>query len=120
MYLRICYFSLLIISLNCLKGNAQTYNDGTIEYDVFLIGNKDSLSAQFLKNAYMVLYIRGHQSRSELHTSLGSTTTIYDEKNGNAIILNEYGGQRIMVRLSSDQYQSIHKKYRNEIGRAHV
>jgi hypothetical protein len=68
---------------------------------------------QFFKNAYMRLYIRGQQTRSELHTGLGNTTTIYDEKKGNAVMMNEYGGQHVLVRLSTEQYKLINKKYAN-------
>jgi hypothetical protein len=94
---------------------AQTYNDGTIEYDIILSGDTDTLSARLFKNAYMILYVRGQQTRTELHTSLGNTITIYDEKKGNAVILSEYGGQRVMVRLSPEQYKSANNKYLNPV-----
>jgi hypothetical protein len=92
---------------------AQTYNDGTIEYDVILAGNADPETFSMFQNAYMILYIRGHHTRTEIHTSLGNTITLYDENKGDAVILNEYGNQRVMVRLSPDQYKKVNKKYLN-------
>jgi GLPGLI family protein len=111
--MRIIAFLLILNLLSPGNSIAQTYNDGTIEYDIILDGLRDSNAIRIFKNAYMVLYIRGHQTRSELHTSMGITTTIYDEKNGGAVILNEYGNQRVMLRLSSDQYKLVNKKYRD-------
>jgi hypothetical protein len=105
------FFTLLIFFVFPLFCQAQTYNDGIIEYDIILSGDADTLSSRLFKNAYMILYVRGQQTRTELHTSLGNTITIYDEKKGNAVILSEYGGQRVMVRLSPDQYKSANKKY---------
>lgn len=107
-------FSFLFLFISSYT-NAQTYNDGKIEYDVMLAGDADTATVSLFQNAYMILYIRGYQTRTEVHTNLGTTTTIYDEKKGTAVILNEYGNQHVMVRLSSDQYKIANKKYQNPV-----
>jgi hypothetical protein len=104
-----CFFVFFIVS----GVYAQTYNDGTIEYDVTLAGDADPETSRMFQNAFMILFIRGHHTRTEIHTSLGNTITLYDENKGDAVILNEYGNQRVMVRLSPDQYKKVNNKYLN-------
>jgi GLPGLI family protein len=89
------------------------YNDGMIEYSVSVAGNKNAGYAAYLQDASMQLYIRGMHTRSELKTGLGTTITILDQQVGSAVILNEYGGQKIMLNLKPEEYKKANSKYDN-------
>jgi GLPGLI family protein len=107
-----CLFIWLLFVV--FKMNAQAvYNDGLVSYDVTIAGSDNPTYLAYFKDASMKLYLRGMKARSELKTALGSTTTIHDKQTGNAVILNEYGDQKIMVKMNAAQYKQVNKKYEN-------
>jgi GLPGLI family protein len=110
----IFFYIFLFISIYSL--NAQTvYNDGLIQYSISVVEGSNTASLQYLKGATLKFYIRGMQTRSELNTTLGSTTTILDQQTGGAVVLSDYGDQKIMVRMNSEQYKQTNKKYLNPL-----
>ena len=84
-----------------------TYHDGAVQYEIITNGGK---SAELLKNATFNIYIRGTQSKTELITPFGKTITYFDEKSGQAIQLNDYGNQRLMVKMNENEYRELNRR----------
>lgn len=103
-----------ILSLFFISIQAQpVFNDGQILYSINIVGSDNPTYVSYFKDATMKLYIRGMQTRTELKTALGNTITIYDKQTGNAVILNEYGDQKMMVKMNKEQFKLANKKYEN-------
>jgi hypothetical protein len=104
------FFTFLVLN----AFSQPVYNDGAIEYSVSVVGS-DLNTNEYFKNIIMKFYLRGTQTRSELYTSIGNTVTIHDNQTGSAVLLNDYGSQKIMVRMNADQYKQANKIYENPI-----
>ena len=93
--------------------NAQrTISEGTFVYDI-VIQPKDgkAKSPTGLNGAKTYVYLKGGLSRTEMISSLGNETIIYNSKIGDAAILKEYSGQKLMVTLNKDNWAERNKKY---------
>jgi GLPGLI family protein len=58
-------------------------------------------------------YIKGNLSRAEVNSSSFSSTTIYDSKAGSGVILKEVNGQKLLIRLNSENWEEKNSKYDN-------
>jgi GLPGLI family protein len=103
----------VILVLATVIGKAQKqFTEGTIVYDVTVkTGSNEPQSADLLDGATQKVFLKGNMSRTEMSSLLGSSTTIHDAKNGTAIRLNEYGDQKIMTRLTKENFIEANKKY---------
>jgi hypothetical protein len=54
--------------------------------------------------AVHTVYIKGNKSRSEMTTPLFSSTTIFDANTGFAVILKEVSGQKLLIRLTPENW----------------
>ena len=100
--------SFLCLSFYCFNSFSQiTYHDGAVQYEIITNGEK---SADLLRNSTFNVYIRGTQSKTELITPFGKTITYFDEKTGEAIQLNEYGNQRLMVKMNETEYRELNRR----------
>lgn len=102
--------SALVISLK--SWSQKTISEGTVVYSISVEGKKsDKKTESVLNGAKSVLYLKGNSSRTEMISSLGNETTIYNAKTGNAVILREYSGQKLMITLSKDNWNEKNKKF---------
>lgn len=103
----------LMLMLVTVLGNAQKqFSEGTIVYDVTVkTGSKEPQTADLLDGATQKVFLKGNLSRTEMSSLLGTSTTIHDAKNGTAVRLNEYGDQKVMVRLTKENFIEANKKY---------
>lgn len=62
-------------------------------------------------NATHTIYIKGNKSRSEMTNALYSSTTIFDANTGSAVILKEVNGQKLLIRLSPENWQEKNRMY---------
>jgi GLPGLI family protein len=100
----ICMFSIT---------NAQKLvNEATITYNIS-ITSADSKTdlGRSLDGAQLVLYIRGNQSRSDMNSSLGTESTLFDSKSGKGFILKEYSGQKLMITLNKENWLQKNQAY---------
>ena len=67
--------------------------------------------ADAFDGAVTTVYIKGHLSRSEMTSALFSSTTIHDAKAGTAIALREVSGQKLLIRMSAENWNEKNKKY---------
>ena len=84
----------------------KTISEGTIVYDI-TIQSGGALPQK--GDASKTVYLMGSSSRTDQVTFLGNETNIHDAKSGNAVILKEYSGQKLMITLSKDNWASKNK-----------
>lgn len=90
----------------------KTISEGTFTYDILIKPkNNTAQPTGNLNGAKTTIYIKGGLSRMDMVSALGAETTIYNAKIGNAIILKEYSGQKLMITLTSENWQSKNKKF---------
>lgn len=90
----------------------KTVSEGTLVYDIVIqSGNKEPQMADALDGGTVTVYIKGGQSRSDMVSALGKETTIHDTKTGNAVILKEYSGQKLMITLTKENWGQKNKTY---------
>ena len=90
----------------------RTISEGTIVYDITIqpknVANKVNSA---LNGAKTTVYLKGGLSRTEMTSSLGTETTIYNAKIGNSVILKEYSGQKLMITLTKENWDARNKKF---------
>jgi GLPGLI family protein len=88
----------------------KTISEGTLVYDIVIqSGNKEPQMSDALDGGTVTVYIKGAQSRSDMVSALGKETTIHDAKSGNAVILKEYSGQKLMITLTKENWEQKNK-----------
>jgi len=84
----------------------------TLVYDTEITtGSKDPKLADAFDGATTTIYIKGPQSRSEMVSALFTSTTIHDSKAGTAVVLREVSGQKLLIRLTADDWTDKNKRY---------
>jgi GLPGLI family protein len=105
--------SVFLCSLVLLQANAQKrLTEATITYDIVIsTKNTSPKVADLLDGAISVIYLKANSSRSEMISSLGSQSTIIDGKTGNVTVLKDYGEQKYMIKMTSQEWKESNKKY---------
>lgn len=107
---------ILLFSLGMLSAIAgmsqKTLSEGAVFYDVSVqTGSSQPQMADMFDGATAVLYLRGSLSRSELNSALGSTSTIFDHRNGTGLVLRDFGSQKLLIRMNRANWGDKNKKY---------
>ncbi len=107
------YLSILIGLMAASGLNAQRrLTEATISYDIVInTSSAKPQAADLLDGATSVIYLKGNSSRAEMISSLGTQATIIDGKTGNVAILKEYGEQRYMINMSTENWKQSNQKY---------
>ena len=87
----------------------KTISEGTLIYS--LSSPSKSSQSDPLSGATSTTYLKGTLSRTDMVSSLGKETTIYDAKSGTGSILKEYSGQKLMITLTKDNWNNLNKKF---------
>lgn len=105
----------LIIALIASVGQLhaqQAYNEGLVSYNIAVnTGNNEAKAADLLDGATQKIWFKGVNTRTELTSILGKTVTLHDSKAGNAVVMNEYGDQKILIRMTKENYEDRNSKY---------
>jgi GLPGLI family protein len=106
----ILFISFLLITFS---SNAQrTLNEGTLVYNMSVeTGSGEPKMADMLDGATTTISIKGNQSRVELLSGLGREATIYNAATQSGVILKDYSGQKLMITLTSKDWEDNNKKY---------
>jgi GLPGLI family protein len=83
----------------------------TVAYDYVVSSNSGEKTASTADMATNTIYIKGNMSRSEMKNSLYQSTTIYDANANRGVILKEVSGQKLLIRVSPDNWDEINKPY---------
>ena len=62
-------------------------------------------------NATTAYYLKGNLSRAEVNSSQFSSVTIYDSKAGTGVILREVNGQKLLIRLTEENWNQKNSRY---------
>ncbi len=90
----------------------KTISEGTIYYDIAIqTGSKEPQMADAMDGATTTVYLKGSKSRTDMVNALGNETNIHDSKTGNAVILKEYSGQKLMITLTKENWEEKNKAY---------
>lgn len=103
---------LLMLSSAVFSFAQKTISEGTMVYDIVIqSGNKEPQMSDALDGGTITVLLKGGQSRSDMVSALGKETTIHDTKTGNAVILKEYSGQKLMITLTKENWETKNKSY---------
>lgn len=84
----------------------------TLVYDAKVTtGNTEPKMADAFDGATTTIYLKGHQSRSEMVSALFSSTTVHDAKTGTAVVLREVSGQKLLIRMNAKDWQQKNARY---------
>lgn len=110
--------NILITLFILLLGNDMIFaqkiiSEGTLCYNI-RIQNADK-GNEITDSATSTVYLKDGLSRTDMINSLGSETTIHNNKDGSAIILKQYSGQKLMITLTKQNWAEKNKKYQGLI-----
>ena len=105
-----------VIGVVCLLGafsaKAQkTVSELTMVYDYSVVPQDGTMKSDASVKATHTVYIKGNKSRSEITDPQFSSTTFYDGTTGLAVILKEVSGQKLLIHLSSANWQDRSRPY---------
>ena len=105
-----------LISLSVLVASfaiaQKRVSELTLVYDTEITtGSKDPKLADAFDGAKTTIYIKGNESRSEMVSALFTSTTIHDAKTGTAVVMREVSGQKLLIRLTADDWKDKNKRY---------
>jgi len=105
-------FIAAFILLTSASFGQKILSEGTVVYDVSVqTGSNQPQMADMFDGASATLFLKGGLSRSEMKSALGSSVTIHDNKSGQAFVLREYGTQKLLIKMTRDNWNDKNKKY---------
>jgi GLPGLI family protein len=108
--------SILILTLSLFFVHAEAQkkvSELTLVYDASVTtGNAEPKMADAFDGATTTIYLKGNMSRSEMVSALFSSTTIHDSKTGNAVVLREVSGQKLLIRMTAENWQQKNQRYK--------
>ncbi|MFT4022615.1 MAG: DUF4412 domain-containing protein [Flavihumibacter sp.] len=104
--------TILITGFALLTQAQKKVTDLTVVYDAVVnTGSDQPKMADAFDGATTTVYIKNQLSRTEMTSSLATFTTIHDSKNGTAVVLQEVGGQKLLIRMQADDWNDRNRKY---------
>ncbi|MBC6490069.1 hypothetical protein ACFSQD_07040 [Flavihumibacter stibioxidans] len=102
-----------ILAAGLLSVQAQKkVADLTVVYDAVInTGSVEPKLADAFDGATTTVYLKGSFSRSEMVSALASFTTIHDARTGAGVVLQEVGGQKVLIRMTADDWKDKNRKY---------
>jgi GLPGLI family protein len=92
----------------------KIFSEGMMVYDILVqTGSSKPQMADVFDGAKTMIYVKGVHSRVEMINALGTSTTFFDSRAGNGILLKEYGTQKIMIEMNRAQWDDQNSKYDN-------
>ncbi|MEY3432143.1 MAG: hypothetical protein RL131_79 [Bacteroidota bacterium] len=96
-------FWILTLMATIQVSHAQKrFSEGTLIFDVTTHVKEKQLGEVALSSHQL----KGGHSRVEFKSSLGSSTSIFDEREGNGVILKEYGAQKVLIPFDKLQWEA--------------
>jgi hypothetical protein len=85
--------------------------EGTITYKLQCSGASKEETGILAGTAY-ILSLKGSRVRTDFTGVLGSTTTIYSSLSHAGALLEEYGQEKILIRMTKDDFEDLGKPYK--------
>ena len=108
--LRIISLVVFLLAGNRSSFAQRTIAEGTIIYDMVIQGGN---TLPHNGDASNTVYLKGSNSRTDMVSPLGNESTIHDAKVGNAVILKEFSGQKLMIKLTKENWITKNKAYKD-------
>ena len=107
------YCLVILLALTGVGAQAQKIlSEGAIVYDVSVqTGSSQAKMADVFDGATATVFIKGSQSRTDLKSAIGNSSTIYDSRAGSGVVLREFGAQKLMIRMNRQNWADKNKKY---------
>lgn len=110
-------FKGLVISLLLFGNNVKAQkqlSEGTLQYDISIVSSRNEAPlTNSLNGATLIIYVKPSFSRTEMKSSLGTETTVYDNRSGIGFILKEYSGQKLMISMNATNWAEKNRLYEN-------
>ena len=88
--------------------------EGSLLYTITIeSGKTETPVVNSLNGAELTLYLKPYASRSEMKSSLGIESTVYDNRSASGYILKEYSGQKLMISMNEANWSQKNKMYEN-------
>jgi len=108
---RYLLLSFLLLTVQFVEAQ-KLLSEGSIQYTISLKeDSKDTVLASYFKGALSVIYLRGSQSRTDIKTALGVTTSIFNSKTNEGVILREFQSQKLLIRMNAANWAEKNKKF---------
>lgn len=103
---------IVFILLSSVGWSQKKVSELTLVYDATITtGSNEPKMADAFDGATTTIYLKGNLSRSELSSALFSSTTIHDAKTGTAVVLREVSGQKLLIRMTPENWAEKNRKY---------
>ncbi len=90
----------------------KSVSELTVTYDITIqTESKNPNIINMFNGATTTIYLKQNSHRTDQVNGLGTTSTIYDGKNSSAVILKEYGKQKMLIKLTSKNWTDYNAKY---------
>jgi GLPGLI family protein len=95
------------------KGIAQkSFLEGSLMYNITIMSSKsETTEINSLNGATLQVFLKPNQSRTEMKSSVGIETTVYDSKINKGFILKEYSGQKLMISMNANNWAEKNRLY---------
>lgn len=97
-------FGLLLFIFLQLNAQQRVVAECTIHYAITEDGTNSSSSTK-------TVFIKANDSRMDIVSSSFSQSIFYDKASGNAVVLREFGNNKVMTKLSKSQWIEKNKKF---------
>ena len=74
-------------------------------------GSSDKDMMESLKQSTKTVYIKGNDSRTDLNSPSFSQSLIYNKNTGTAVVLREFGNNKLMTRLDNAKWLKENKRF---------
>ena len=86
--------------------------EGSLFYNISIISDKsETPGINSLNGATLQIFLNPNQSRTEMKSSVGVETTVFDSKLKKGFILKEYSGQKLMISMNAANWADKNKLY---------
>lgn len=97
-------FALSILFCTTLSAQ-KILTEGILKYKISIeSSNGEKQIAGSLNGATLSIYLTKDKSRSEMISTPGTETTVFDNRIGKGFILKEYSGQKLMITTTSENW----------------
>ncbi len=99
---------LAVLALGLFSSNTfaqKVFTEGMLKYNISIeSANGEKQLSSTLNGATLSVFLTKEKSRSEMISTPGTETTVYDNKNGKGFILKEYSGQKLMITTTAENW----------------
>ena len=103
----------LISGIFCLA--QQTPTDVTLTYSISINAPQNKNMEKAFNGATYTVFLKGGESRTEMHSNLGTESSLYNNKTGQGVILKEYSGQKLMITLTRENWKQKNQLFHSLI-----